>query len=104
MKKGAAAPAAGASNLPESPGRDEVKSAMQGMESDVKACAAGQELESPTATVAVTISGSSGRVQSVRVTGNQGVVGSCIARVVRGAKFSPFSKPQFTFNFPYKLK
>ena len=104
VKKGAAAPAAGASNLPESPGRDEVKSAMQGMESDVKACAAGQELESPTATVAVTISGSSGRVQSVRVTGNQGVVGSCIARVVRGAKFSPFSKPQFTFNFPYKLK
>jgi hypothetical protein len=104
-KGGASAPAASAGgNLPETPGRDEVKSTMQGVESEVRACAAGQTLETPTATVAVTVTGSTGRVQSVRVTGNQGVVGSCIARVVRGAKFSPFSKPQFVFNFPYKLK
>ena len=104
-KGGASAPAAAAGgNLPETPGRDEVKSTMQGIESEVRACAAGQTLETPTATVAVTVTGSTGRVQSVRVTGNQGVVGSCIARVVRGAKFSPFSKPQFVFNFPYKLK
>lgn len=96
--------AAAAVALPESPSRDEVLSAMKSVESDVKACADGQTLESPTATVAIGVSGATGRVTSVRVTGIQGTVGSCIARAVRGASFPKFAKSQFSINFPFRLK
>jgi hypothetical protein len=99
----AAAPAAD-SSLPETPSRDDVKSAMSAVASEVKACAEGQALTESTATVALTISGATGRVQSVRVTGNQGAVGTCIARAVRAASFPKFSKPSMTINFPFKLK
>ena len=83
---------------------DEVKSAMKGVEGEVKACAEGQTLESPTATVAVTVTGSTGKVTGVRVTGVQGPVGSCVARAVRGASFPKFAKPSFSINFPFRLK
>ena len=102
----AAAPAAAAGDgsLPETPSRDDVQSAMKSVSADVKACAEGQTLTDPTATVALTVIGATGRVQSVRVTGNQGAVGTCIARAVRGASFPKFSKVQLVINYPFKLK
>ena len=103
-EKAAAAAAAADSSLPETPSRDDVLAAMRGVTADVKACAEGQTLTESTATVAITVIGATGRVQSVRVTGNQGAVGTCIARAVRGASFPKFAKSQQTINFPFKLK
>jgi predicted Zn finger-like uncharacterized protein len=100
----AAADGEGASGLPATPSREQVKAAMKGVEGDVKACAAGQALEAPSATVAISIAGATGRVSSVRVTGIQGAVGSCIARAVRAASFPKFSKDTFSINFPFRLK
>jgi hypothetical protein len=50
------------------------------------------------------VSGSTGRVSGVRVTGIQGSVGSCIAKAVRGASFPKFAKSQLTIDFPFRLK
>lgn len=102
-KPTSAAPAVD-SALPESPSRDQVLSAMRALESDVLGCAKGATLVEPSAKVSITVIGATGRVSSARVTGIQGPVGSCIARVVRGANFAKFSKPQFAFEFPFKLK
>jgi predicted Zn finger-like uncharacterized protein len=101
--KVAAAPAAD-SSLPELPSRDDVLGTMHAITPDVKACADGQNLTEATTTVAITVTGTTGHVQSVRVTGNQGAVGTCIAKVVRGATFPKFSKPSTTINYPFKLK
>jgi predicted Zn finger-like uncharacterized protein len=107
--KKAAAPAAaaageGGSGLEPLPTREQVKAAMQGVVGEVKACAAGQSLESPSAMVAISVSGATGKVSSVRVTGIQGAVGSCIAKAVRGANFPKFSKDTFSINYPFRLK
>jgi predicted Zn finger-like uncharacterized protein len=102
VKKGAAEAASAA--LPEAPSRDQVLAAMHGVESAVLACAEGQTLDAPAATVAIGVTGSTGRVSSVRVNGVGGTVGSCIARAVRDASFPKFAKAQFSINFPFKLK
>jgi predicted Zn finger-like uncharacterized protein len=103
-KQAAAGAPPGDSSLPELPSRDDVKATMGAVADDVKACAEGQTLADPVATVALTVIGATGRVQSVRVTGNPGPVGTCIARAVRAAAFPKFSKVQQTINFPFKLK
>jgi predicted Zn finger-like uncharacterized protein len=102
-KKAAAAEAAG-SALPETPSREQVLSAMRGVDPEVQACAAGQPLETPTASVAFTVAGANGRPSSVRVTGVAGAIGSCIARAVRNASFPKFARAQFSINYPFKLK
>jgi len=101
-KKSAAEAASAA--LPDTPSRDQVLSAMRDVQGAVQACAEGQDLEAPTATVAMTITGSSGKVTSAQVNGIGGTVGSCIARAVRGASFPKFAKAQFSINYPFKLK
>jgi len=103
-KKPQAAAAASSAALPDTPSREQVTSAMKGVAGAVKACAEGQTLETPTATVAVTVAGATGNVSGVRVTGIQGIVGSCVARAVRGANFPKFAKEQLTINYPFKLK
>jgi hypothetical protein len=90
--------------LADTPSRDQVLSAMRGVQGEVQACAEGQEVEASTATVAMTITGSTGRVTSAQVSGIGGTVGSCIARAVRGASFPKFAKAQFSINYPFKLK
>jgi hypothetical protein len=102
-KKGSSA-ASKDSSLPETPTRDQVKAAMKGVEGDVRACGEGETLEASTITVALTVSGSTGRVTGARVNGNPGAAGSCIARAVRGATFPKFQKSEFSINFPFKLK
>jgi predicted Zn finger-like uncharacterized protein len=106
-KPAAAAPAASvpadtASDLPPAPSRDEVLAAMKSVESAVRACATGQAVQG-TATVAITVSGSTGRITTANVAGITGNVGSCIARTVRNAKFPRFGKPTFSFNYPYRF-
>jgi len=100
-KKAAPAEAA-ASNLPEQPSRDEVVSALRGVEDAVKACGAGQH---GVALAAITVAGSTGRVSSVNVSGQfQGTpIGSCVARAVRGARFSKFSRADFKVTFPFRI-
>ena len=89
-------------DLPDSPSRDETLAAMRGVESAVRACATGQNITG-TATVEITISGSTGRVSTANVTGITGPVGSCIARAVRMAKFPHFTKPSFGIKYPYRF-
>jgi len=68
----------------------------------VSACGNG---EHGTATVAVTVSGSTGRVTGANVTGQFAgtPIGSCIARAVRGASFPRFTRPTFTVNYPFRI-
>jgi hypothetical protein len=98
----AAAAEAGGSDLPEAPSRDETLAAMRGVESAVRACAAGQSVQG-TAEVQMTVSGSTGRVTTANVNGITGAVGSCIARAVRSAKFPHFTKPTFAIKYPYRF-
>ncbi len=91
--------------LAEAPSRDDVLAAMRGIETEVRACAASEaDPLSGTAAVAITVVGTTGRVKSAEVTGIQGSVGSCIARVARKASFSPFSRDKFSVTYPYRFK
>lgn len=92
----------GAASGPEQPSRPDVMAAMNGVQGAVTACGNG---EHGTATVAVTVAGSTGRVTGANVTGQFAgtPVGSCIARAVRGATFPRFTRPTFTFNFPFRI-
>ena len=94
------AAAAGDSDLPEAPTRDDVVRAMQGVKSAVQACAAGT---TGVATADLTVSGSTGRVSRVTVTGIEGGVGSCIAKAVRLAEFPRFKETAFNVRFPFRF-
>jgi hypothetical protein len=97
-----AASAADDSELPDSPSRDEILAAMRGVESQVRACAEGQQIQG-TAEVALSISGNNGRITNATVNGITGNVGSCIARAVRNAKFPRFKKSNFSIKYPYRF-
>jgi hypothetical protein len=77
-------------------------SAMSGVSGAVSACGNG---EHGTATVAITVSGSTGRVTGANVTGQFAgtPVGSCIARAVRGATFPHFTRPTFNVTYPFRI-
>jgi predicted Zn finger-like uncharacterized protein len=102
----AAAPAAGGGGGggagPQTPSRSDVVTAMGRVQGAVAACGGGQH---GTATVAIVVSGSNGRVTSATVGGQFAgtPVGSCIARAVRGATFPEFSRPTFTINYPFRI-
>jgi predicted Zn finger-like uncharacterized protein len=90
--------------LPESPTRDEVLSAMRGVESDVRGCDATGELAGSTVSVQIQVSGSTGKVTSAKADGAAGPAAACIAKAVRGAEFSRFSKPMFVVKFPFRFQ
>lgn len=92
----------GAASGPETPSRSDVVTAMQGVQGAVTACGNG---EHGTATVSITVSGSTGRVTAANVSGQFAgtPVGSCIARAVRGATFPRFTRPTFTVNYPFRI-
>jgi hypothetical protein len=75
---------------------------MGGVSGAVSACGNG---EHGTATVAISVAGSTGRVASATVGGQFAgtPVGSCIARAVRGASFPRFSRATFAFNYPFRI-
>ena len=91
-----------ADNLPETPSRDAVATALRSVQGAVSNCGNGQ---SGTAMVVVTVSGSSGRVTNAQVQGQFAgtPVGSCVARAVRGARFPRFSRSNFSVTFPYRI-
>lgn len=97
---GAAAPAA-ASNVPETPDRAAVVSALRGVASTVRACGTGQ---GGVATVTVVFN-NRGAVNTATVappvTGSQA---SCVSSAVRGAHIPPFGRPTFSVTYPYALQ
>jgi predicted Zn finger-like uncharacterized protein len=91
------------SSLPDSPTRDDVKTALQGVSGAVKDC---RKDEGGTATVDVTFSGSSGRATRAKVASGpfKGTpVGSCIESAVRRARVPRFKQSTFKVTFPYRL-
>jgi predicted Zn finger-like uncharacterized protein len=98
--KPAAAPAASTANLPDKPSRDDVLNAMNAIKGPVSACANGQ---TGVAFANITVSGKTGKVSNVEVTGMTGEVGSCIARTVRKASFPKFKSDSFQIKFPFRL-
>jgi len=97
----AAAPAAD-SNLPDSPERDAVRSALQSVTAAVGNCGGGQH---GVAMTAITFRGSTGRVSSASVSGQFAgtPVGSCVARSVRAAHVPRFRRDSFSVNFPFRI-
>lgn len=87
--------------LPETPTRDNVQSALDAKRDEVLACAAGMH---GVAEVDLTVS-NNGAVTHAVVAGDFAgtPAGSCIARVVRTARFAPFSKPRFRVLYPFSL-
>jgi predicted Zn finger-like uncharacterized protein len=104
-KQGPAAPAGGGgAGLPAQPSRGDIASGMNSVAGAVRACGGGV---SGTATIRVTISGSSGRVTNASVAGPPFAgtpAGSCMARAARGASFPRFSNPSLTVNYPFVVR
>jgi predicted Zn finger-like uncharacterized protein len=99
---GGSKPAAAAAdaNLQEKPSRDDVLNAMRDVTEPVKACSKGQ---TGVAFANITVSGKTGRVSNVEVTGMTGDIGSCIARAVRKASFPKFRSDNFQVKFPFRM-
>ncbi len=89
-------------NLPETPPRSAVLSALQSVSGRVRACGGGQH---GVAKTAITFAGSTGRVRSARVTGQFAgtPVAKCVTRAVRSARVPKFKRASFPVNFPYRL-
>ena len=90
-----------AEDLPETPERGAVQSAIQAVEGNVRACSPDQH---GTATVRIVVA-SSGRVTTATVSGQFAgtPIGSCVARAVRGARFPAFSAERFEITYPFQL-
>lgn len=91
------------SSLPDSPSRDDVKTALQGVSGAVQAC---RKDDGGTATVDVVFSGKTGRATSARVASGpfKGTpVGSCIESAVKRARLPRFQQSSFKVTFPYRL-
>jgi predicted Zn finger-like uncharacterized protein len=97
-----AAPKAAASDLPSAPGRDDVLGALKAVAPKVSACGNGQ---SGIATAKIGVTGSTGRVTSVDVSGQFAgtPIAACVSREVGKAKFPKFSQPSFSVTFPFKI-
>ena len=91
-----------AAELPDHPSRDDVQSALQGVQGPVRECLGGQH---GTVRVRVTVRGS-GRVTTALVQDSMWATpptGSCIARAVRGARFPQFSEDSFVVLYPFQI-
>jgi predicted Zn finger-like uncharacterized protein len=99
-KPAASKPAA--ADLPQSPSRDEVISAMKGVSGAVSACGNGQ---SGVAMCKISVSGATGKVTNVDVSGQFAgtPVASCVTRAVSKAKFPKFQQSSFSVSYPFKL-
>ena len=91
------------SNLPETPSRGDVKTALQGVSGSVKTC---KKSSGGTATVNVTFSGKTGRATGAKVTSGpfKGTpVGKCVESAVKRARVPRFQQSVFKVTFPYRL-
>lgn len=87
--------------MPDTPTREDVTRALDVVRPQVSACTGGKH---GVAEVDLTVL-SAGDVSHVVVTGDFAGTpeGSCIAREVRAARFSPFLKPRFRLIYPFQL-
>lgn len=87
-----------AASLPELPTRRHVETTLRALEGEVAMCGEGD------VTVRVVIAGATGEVESATVSGaSSAAVSSCVARVVRTARFPRFERERFVVAFPYRL-
>jgi predicted Zn finger-like uncharacterized protein len=95
---GGGAAAASDENLPQTPDRAAVMSAL----SAVSACGEGQH---GLAMTEITVSGPTGRVTNAVVTGQFAgtPIGGCVARAARNARFPRFRQATFTINYPFRI-
>jgi len=86
--------------VPESPDRDAVRDALEGVRPQVQACFGDEHGLAEVVVIAV----SSGRVTTATVSGRFAgtPVGSCIARAVRSARVPPFSSARFEVHYQYR--
>ena len=94
-------PRPAAAELPDTPSRDDVLSALAPIRAAVAACAHGQR---GVAQLDITVA-NTGAVTHAIVGGDfSGTAeGSCIARTARSAQFVPFKKPRFRVIYPFSL-
>jgi predicted Zn finger-like uncharacterized protein len=89
--------------LPDSPSRNDVKKALQGVSGAVKSC---KKDAGGTAIVDVVFSGKTGRVSNAKVSSGpfKGTpVGACVASAVKRARVPRFKQASFKVTFPYRL-
>ncbi|MEI8258876.1 MAG: hypothetical protein WCJ30_24670 [Deltaproteobacteria bacterium] len=96
-----AAPSATHEDLPPTPSREDVRTALAAVARDVQACANGRV---GTVTIEVTFAGS-GRVTTALVGRPFGgsPEGSCMARAVRSAQLGEFALPTFNARYSYRV-
>lgn len=87
-----------ASNLPATPGRDQMLAALGKAKAKAAKCKG-----SGVATAQIQIAGSSGRATSVNVSGAEGPAAACVEKAVRSTAFPKFQKDSFEVKFPFKL-
>ncbi len=98
-----AAPSAPPGELPLTPSRDEVSSAMSVLLPAIRGCAMGQ---AGLATAGIVVQ-NDGRVASVSVTGapfEGSASGRCMEGVMRRARFPHFKQPSFRVQFPFAIQ
>lgn len=95
-RTGRASPPAPA--LPSELSRDQVMAAMRKITPAVSECFGNTHGK---ATASFSVVGKTGHVIGARVTGQTGKVGSCIARVVRRARFPKFAGPRLKVSYPF---
>jgi hypothetical protein len=78
--------------------REQVIAAMKHVQPAVSACFHGT---TGTVMADVTIIGRTGRVTTAQVSGQNGAIGSCIARAIRGASFPPFKAETLNIRYPF---
>jgi len=101
--KPASSTSSGGASLQDSPSRNDVKTALQGVSGAVKSC---RKDTGGTAIVDVVFSGKTGRVSNARVTSGpfKGTpVGACITNAVERARVPRFKQSSFKVTFPYRL-
>lgn len=87
-------------DLPETPDRGTVRTALQSVSGDVRACGTGQ---GGTAMVTIVFA-NTGRVTASEVNGiPPGPVVGCVMTAVRRATLPPFSRATFSVTYPYPL-
>jgi len=89
-------------DLPAMPAREDVLGAMKGVTPRVQSCGNGQ---SGVAMAKITVTGATGRVTNVDVSGQFAgtPVASCVTKEVTKAKFPKFSQSTFSFSYPFKI-
>lgn len=90
-----------ASNLPDTPSRSAVSSALGAVAPQARACGNGTD---GTARATVTFTGSTGRVSNVSVSGVDATIGRCVERAARNAKVPPFKQSTFNVTYPFRVQ